>query len=331
MTRAPRSVLEGKRDIAIGRLHPELLNNSIRTSKYTLYTFFLLNLFEQFKKPANDYFLVLSILQVIKPISISEGQPTILLPLVFVIIVAMIKDFFEDWKRTVSDREENNSPVNVFKNGQFVQDMSKNLMTGEIVKVNRDQFIPADLLLICSSNKKHDCYIETKNLDGETNLKVKGVPEQIRLAVPTEQDAAKVVGWNFSYEAPNALLYDFSGSVAPAPQAQIPIDNNNVLLRGCKLKNTESVVGVVIFTGHYTKIMMNSIKAKQKHSDLENKLNKYILLVFGMLLVFCSIASIMYIVWYNENKDNIPYVRLGSLNLAAEFFIRLGNWILIFG
>ena len=311
MTKAPRSVLEGKRDIVIGALHPVYLNNSIRTSKYT--------------------FLVLSILQVIRPISISDGQPTILLPLVFVIIVAMIKDFFEDWKRTVSDREENNCPVSVFKNGQFVAEMSKNIMTGEIVKVSRDQFIPADLLVIWSSNPKHDCYIETKNLDGETNLKVRGVHELIRPVVRSEQDVSKTAGWQFKYEAPNPHLYEFSGSVSPDGVSLIPIDNNNILLRGCKLKNTTAVIGVACFTGHYTKIMMNSIKAKQKHSDLENKLNKYIILVFVMLLIFCSIASIMYIVWYRENKDHIPYVRLGSLNLGSEFFIRLGNWILIFG
>src|SRR3990167_7957793 len=100
MTKASKQVLHGKRKLIIGTSDPLYGNNSIRTSKYTLANFFFLNLLEQFKKPANVYFLVLSILQVIKAISISDGQPTILAPLAFVIVVAMIKDFLEDWKRT---------------------------------------------------------------------------------------------------------------------------------------------------------------------------------------------------------------------------------------
>ena len=88
---------------------------------------------------------------------------------------------------------------------------------------------------------------------------------------------------------------------------------------------------MAIFTGHYTKIMKNSIKAKPKHSDLEHKLNRQIIIVFLMLVLFCTIASIMYVIWYKSQKDYISYIKLGDLNVISEFFIRLGNWILIFG
>ena len=330
MTRTPQAVLDGKRDIFIGRAEPKYLDNSIRTAKYTFYNFFFLNLFEQFKKPANIYFLVLSVLQVIRPISISDGQPTILLPLVFVIVVAMIKDFLEDYKRTISDREENDSKVKVLKGEKIVEDKSRNILTSEIVRVERNQFIPADLFLIWSSNPKHDCFIETKSLDGETNLKLKTVPEDMQEIIRKESDIAFVEGWNFKYEEPNPHLYTFSGSITNQGK-QIGIDNNSILLRGCKLKNTEYVIGLAIFTGHYTKIMKNSIKAKPKHSDLEHKLNRQIIIVFLMLVLFCTIASIMYVIWYKSQEDYISYIRLGDLNVISEFFIRLGNWILIFG
>lgn len=320
----------GKRSLQLN--HPTELygNNSIRTAKYTIWNFFFLNLFEQFKKPANVYFLVLSILQVIPAISISQGQPTILMPLCFVIVVAMIKDFLEDWKRTKSDREENLLPVQVLQGTSFETAKSQELISGQYVKVLRDQFIPADLLLLWTSNAKQGCFIETKNLDGETNLKPKAVSEKIRDHIPTEQDFHKMDGAQFDFEAPNELIYEFNGSIK-FNESQIPLDNNNVALRGCKLRTTDAIVGVVIFTGHCTKIMMNSIKAKPKHSDLERKLGIQILVVFIMLLIFCSVASIMYVVWYNENKKYISYIGLGDLNLFGEFWIRFGNWILIFG
>ena len=327
---APKEILLGKRKLNLNQAEELYGNNAIRTSKYTLYNFFFLNLFEQFKKPANIYFLVLTVLQVIRPISISEGQPTILLPLAFVIVVAMIKDFLEDWKRTKSDREENHLPVNVLRNGGFKTIKSQDTLSAEFVKVTRDQFIPADLLVLWSSSAKHDCFIETKNLDGETNLKLKAVPERIRELIPTEQLLSAMNGALFDFEAPNEHIYEFSGSITYQNE-RIPLDNNNILLRGCKLKNTEAVIGVVCFTGHYTKIMMNSIKAKPKHSDLERKLGVQILIVFIMLVLFCSIASIMYVTWYTSNKSQIGYIQLGDLNPFAEFWIRLGNWILIFG
>lgn len=330
MPKASKEVLLGKRSLQLNQPTDLYGNNSIRTSKYTLWNFFFLNLFEQFKKPANVYFLVLSILQVIPAISISQGQPTILLPLCFVVVVAMIKDFLEDWKRTKSDREENMLPVQTLQGTTFQTIKSQNILSGQYVKVLRDQFIPADLLLLWTSTPKKDCFIETKNLDGETNLKPKAVMEKIRDNIQTEQDLQNMNGAQFDFEAPNEFIYEFNGSIK-FRESQIPLDNNNIVLRGCKLKNTDAIIGVTIFTGHYTKIMMNSIKAKPKHSDLEKKLGMQILVVFIMLLVFCSVASIMYVVWYNENKKYISYIELGDLNLFGEFWIRFGNWILIFG
>lgn len=186
------------------------------------------------------------------------------------------------------------------------------------------------MLLLWSSSNKFDCFIETKSLDGETNLKVKAIQERVREFIPTDSNLNALDNAEFNYEEPNPALYEFSGSIT-ANQDQIPIDNNNIILRGCKLKNTESIIGAVCFTGHYTKIMMNSIKAKPKHSDLEKKLGMLIVIIFGMLIVFCVIAALMYIAWYNDNKTYLSYIELGDLNLFGEFWIRLGNWILIFG
>jgi P-type E1-E2 ATPase len=121
--------------------------------------------------------------QIIPPISITGGQPSLLLPLMFVIFVSMVKDIIEDIKRHKSDNEENNRKALVgnTKTGMFEFRMWKDIKVGNIVKVKNkfktkvieNQFFPADLILINSSIIKNICYIETKNLDGETNLKHK--------------------------------------------------------------------------------------------------------------------------------------------------------------
>ena len=76
-----------------------ILTNSISTSKYTIYNVIPKILFEQFSKISNIYFLIIAFLEIFKDISNSNGKPIILFPLLIVVTVNGIKDFYEDWKR----------------------------------------------------------------------------------------------------------------------------------------------------------------------------------------------------------------------------------------
>ena len=90
-------------------------SNSVRTSKYRWYTFVPLNLFEQFtKKLANLYFLIIMFMQMITVISISNGQPAMAPPLIIVVLISMIKDAYEDYKRHQEDKGENEAFAQVY-------------------------------------------------------------------------------------------------------------------------------------------------------------------------------------------------------------------------
>lgn len=134
----------------------------------------------------------MSLMEVVKPISDSGGTPVMLMPLSFVVLVSMIKDFFEDLKRRQSDKQENNRKVLVGNpnSGQFEAKLWKNLQVGSIVKILQDQFFPSDLIVLNSSAPKGICYVETKNLDGETNLKhkqgVKEVVDYLKVNLPSQ-------------------------------------------------------------------------------------------------------------------------------------------------
>jgi magnesium-transporting ATPase (P-type) len=112
-------------------------SNLISTAKYNLLTFLPLNLFQQVIKYANLYFFFFAALQMIKEISNSNGQPTLLLPLGFVILVSMVKDFLEDFKRQRSDKQENCNTVLVadMQTKQFIPKCWKDLKVGQTVKV----------------------------------------------------------------------------------------------------------------------------------------------------------------------------------------------------
>jgi magnesium-transporting ATPase (P-type) len=88
--------------------------NGIRTSKFTALSFFPVNLFLQFNKASNIYFFLITIMQMIDLISISGGKPAMALPLAVVVLVSMVKDAFEDYKRHAADAKENDSQTLVF-------------------------------------------------------------------------------------------------------------------------------------------------------------------------------------------------------------------------
>ncbi|MED6195380.1 Phospholipid-transporting ATPase 10 [Stylosanthes scabra] len=152
-------------------------DNYVSTTKYTLATFLPKSLFEQFRRVANFYFLVCAILSFF-PVSPYSAVSNVV-PLVVVVAATMGKEAVEDWRRFKQDVEMNNRRVKVHHgDGVFGHSKWRDLRVGNIVKVEKDEFFPADLILLSSSYDDAICYVETMNLDGETNLKLKQALEE---------------------------------------------------------------------------------------------------------------------------------------------------------
>ncbi|XP_047175437.1 probable phospholipid-transporting ATPase 8 isoform X3 [Vigna umbellata] len=153
-------------------VHLSYGGNYVSTTKYTAFNFIPKSLFEQFRRVANIYFLIVACL------SFSPLAPftalSIVAPLLVVIGATMAKEAVEDWRRRKQDVEANNRKVQVYgRNYTFTETRWKKLRVGDIIKVYKDEYFPADLLLLSSSYGDGVCYVETMNLDGETNLKLK--------------------------------------------------------------------------------------------------------------------------------------------------------------
>ena len=154
----------------------------VSTSKYTWWNFIPLNLLSQFTtKLPNLYFLVIMFMQMIDRISISDGQPAMLPPLAFVVIISMLKDGYEDYQRHTENSKENYDTTLVWdrRKKDFLAKYWKDVKVGDFVKVRDEEFFPADMVVLRSSDEQGIFYVETKNLDGETNLKVKAVPSDV--------------------------------------------------------------------------------------------------------------------------------------------------------
>ncbi|CAB0041003.1 unnamed protein product [Trichogramma brassicae] len=270
---------------------------------YTLWNFAPKNLFEQFRRLGNFYFLVSGLVAV--SIESPISPLTTWLPLVFVILITACKQGYEDLLRYRADRRVNNLPCTVIRRKCSQEISCQQIMVGDLVKVNRDEDVPCDLLLLHSSEASK-CYVTTSNLDGESNLKCLRVPRVAR-----ELDLPRLVTARATIEcqAPVAGLYSFEGRIRLIDSADDQRDDgddddgiispssssssnsseslgiDNLLLRGSRLKDTDFVIGCAVYTGDDTKLSLNSKLSVNKFSSVEKSINNYLLVFVVFLLL----------------------------------------------
>ncbi|XP_013108075.2 probable phospholipid-transporting ATPase IM isoform X3 [Stomoxys calcitrans] len=269
-------------------------DNYIKTSKYSMMTFLPFNLLEQFQRLANFYFLCLLVLQLIPAIS-SLTPVTTAIPLIGVLTLTAVKDAYDDIQRHVSDSQVNNRKSKALRNGKLVDEKWSGVQVGDVIRMENNQFVAADILLLSTSEPNGLCFIETAELDGETNLKCKQcLTETIELGSNHDQL------WNFNAEIicekPNNLLNKFEGTLMWRNQ-RYPLDNEKILLRGCVLRNTQWCYGVVVFAGKDTKLMQNSGKTQFKSTGVDRLLNFIIIGIVLFLLSICAFFTLACAIW----------------------------------
>ncbi|XP_071950610.1 phospholipid-transporting ATPase IF-like isoform X5 [Antedon mediterranea] len=322
-----RTVLIGNRSpvedfVYIPQKFPD---NTVISSKYTLLNFLPKNLFEQFRRIANFYFLIVALLQFV--IDSPVSPITSVLPLVFVISVTGIKQGYEDWLRHQADFEVNNRPMRVIRDGEIVDTRSSDIRVGDIVRCKLNDEFPCDMIVLSSENPEGECYVTTANLDGETNLKMhRSLPVTALLQNVESLNSFKGV---IECEQPHTDLYKFIGRMktfSPNRQETVyPLSPENVLLRGARLKNVKYVFGVAVNTGEQTKMALNSKSKGQKFSCLERSMNKYLGVMLILLVVetlICTIAKYTYDAKHDLEKHWYFYP---SALLSGDYDIDVQN------
>ena len=182
------------------------------------------------------------------------------------------------------------------------------------MKVRENEFFPCDLYLLNSSAKKGICFVETKNLDGETNLKHKQANKDIiHLAQDVPSICENLDGARIECETPNEYLYKFEGNLylgggKSGDEHVVPMNPDEVLLRGSSLRNTEWVYGICLFTGHETKIMKNGTNARSKKSKIEVSTNNYIIVIMLIQVAVCLFGAAYAVIWQNQIGEAAWYL-----------------------
>ncbi|KAL5615590.1 hypothetical protein BROUX41_005629 [Berkeleyomyces rouxiae] len=340
------------------------INNSIRTSRYTALNFVPKQLFFQFSRVGNFYFLCVGIPQMIPGLS-TTGNYTTILPLLFFVFVTMGKEGYDDYRRHRLDQIENTDIAMVLKKSdgnptsrkkpQFQLPFKKkkeqdtrhrrvideeydghgwtptqwaDIAVGDIIRLERDEPVPADMILLHSENEENLAYIETMALDGETNLKSKEVSAVIKHCDSIKGILASEI--EVISEDPNPDLYNFEAKVMSNGET-MPLTISNVVYRGSVLRNTSYAIGLVINTGEECKIRRNANQhPKAKKPAMESVANKIVVMLAFYVIILSVGVSMGYVMWQRDTERNSWYLkdaRVKFYEIIIAYIIQFNNVI----
>lgn len=289
---------------------------------------------------------------------------TTILPLMFFVLLTIAKEGFDDYRRHRMDEIENAffatvlgtedqysgfaeklgflnryNPFRIKSNAKpwprpkeeydgvsWVPVKWSQVKVGDIVRICRDEPVPADIVLIHSEDENDVAYIDTMALDGETNLKSK----QVTHAFAGCGTIAGIARCNaeFIIEDPNPELFKFDGHVS-VDGKPMPLTLNEVVYRGSVLRNTRSAIGVVINTGEECKLRMNSNQHPKAKKPALEKVCNVIVITLATYVVLLSVGvSMGYVKWRDSFETKAWYLDKATVpfyQIIIAFIIMFNN------
>ncbi|KAH0552697.1 probable phospholipid-transporting ATPase IIB isoform X1 [Cotesia glomerata] len=260
--------------------------NVIRNQKYNIITFLPLVLFQQFKFFLNLYFLIMASSQFIPEIRIGYLY-TYWGPLCFVLSVTICREAVDDYRRYKRDKEINNQKYQRLLRGTDQPELvpSSKLKVGDMIVVEKGQRVPADLVLLRTTEKSGACFVRTDQLDGETDWKLRlAVPQTQKLDHDSQLFDIKA---SLYVEKPQKDIHGFIGTFTREDEGtneeSLGVDNtlwaNTAVASG-------SALGIVVYTGQETRSLMNHSAPRSKIGLLDREINQL------TKVLFCAVIGL---------------------------------------
>lgn len=339
--------------------------NTVHSSRYSLLDFLPRQFWFQSTRLHNLFFICIGVPQCISGLS-TTGNYTTILPLLVFMCLTILKEGYDDYRRHRLDQVENKSLATVLKDSslfrhsatrftaiasrcvpflrpkapRIVEELGcdaglswcrtewRAIMVGDILHVRRDEPVPADVVLLYADGEDGLCYIETMNLDGETNLKS-------RRSLSCLQNCRTIEGIRacdalISAQDPSPELHAFTGKVNVGGKTY-PLTLDNVILRGCVLRNTPSAMALVVRTGEECSIRMNANRhLAAKKPRLERFANQAVLTLILYVILITAGLSVGYLLWQHSTEQRSFYVEnapVGYQQIIVGYGIMFNNVI----
>ncbi|KAL2897358.1 Phospholipid-transporting ATPase 2 [Bienertia sinuspersici] len=291
-------------------IHELFCDNRISNRKYTVLNFLPKNLWEQFSRFMNQYFLLIACLQ-LWPLITPVNPASTWGPLIFIFAVSATKEAWDDYNRFLSDKNANEKEVWVVRNGIRKHIQAQDIHVGNLVWLRENDEVPCDLVLLGSSDPQGICYVETSALDGETDLKTRVIPSAcmgIDFELLQKIKACGVI------ECPNPdkdiMRFDANLRLFPPfiDNDLCPLTIKNTLLQSCYLKNTEWACGVAVYTGNETKLGMSRGIPEPKLTAVDAMIDKLTGAIFVFQIVVVTVLGVAGNFWKDTEARKQWYV-----------------------
>ncbi|XP_067564565.1 probable phospholipid-transporting ATPase IIA isoform X2 [Pseudorca crassidens] len=269
--------------------HPEKRDqryprNVINNQKYNFFTFLPGVLFNQFKYFFNLYFLLLACSQFVPEMRLGALY-TYWVPLGFVLAVTIIREAVEEIRCYVRDKEVNSQVYSRLTARGTVKVKSSSIQVGDLIIVEKNQRVPADMIFLRTSEKNGSCFLRTDQLDGETDWKLR-LPVACTQRLPTAADLLQIRSYVYA-EEPNIDIHNFVGTFT-REDSDAPISESlsveNALWAGT-VTASGTIVGVVLYTGRELRSVMNTSNPRSKIGLFDLEVNCLTKILFGALVV----------------------------------------------
>ncbi|KAG4968806.1 hypothetical protein JHK87_034457 [Glycine soja] len=288
--------------------HDIYCDNRISNRKYTVLNFLPKNLWEQFSRFMNQYFLLIACLQ-LWPLITPVNPVSTWGPLIFIFAVSASKEAWDDYNRYLSDKKANEKVVWVVKKGIKKHIQAQDVHVGNIVWLRENDEVPCDLVLIGTSDPQGVCYIETAALDGETDLKTRVIPSA---CMGIDVDLLHKIKGVIECPYPDKDIRRFDANMRLFPpfidNDICPLTIKNTILQSCYLRNTEWACGVAVYTGNETKMGMCRGIPEPKLTAMDAMIDKLTGAIFIFQIVVVLVLGIAGNVWKDTEAKKLWYV-----------------------
>ncbi|CAL5206769.1 unnamed protein product [Lathyrus oleraceus] len=288
--------------------HDLYCDNRISNRKYTLLNFLPKNLWEQFSRFMNQYFLLIACLQ-LWPLITPVNPASTWGPLIFIFAVSASKEAWDDYNRYLSDKKANQKEVWVVRKGVKKLIQAQDIHVGNIIWLRENDEVPCDLVLIGTSDPQGVCYIETSALDGETDLKTRVIPSA---CMGIDVELLHKIKGVIECPSPDKDVRRFDANMRLYPpfidNDVCPLTIKNTILQSCYLRNTEWACGVAIYTGNETKLGMSRGIPEPKLTAMDAMIDKLTGAIFIFQIVVVLVLGIAGNVWKDTEARKQWYV-----------------------
>ncbi|MCJ1394805.1 hypothetical protein MMC18_007685 [Xylographa bjoerkii] len=274
----------------------------------------------------------------------TTGSYTTIVPLLIFVSISMAKELWEDLRRHRLDKVENFSTACILgetigvphsaaaamlpsEASSWCSILWKDIRVGNIIRLQRNEPVPADLVLLHVEGAQDTAFVETMALDGETNLKGKICLPSLSEYGSVDQLASSTL--EVFVEEPNLDLYSFNGNMTITGET-LPLTNEHVMYRGSILRNTSEAFGIVVYSGEDCKIRMNATKNPRiKAPALQAEVNKVVVIIVLFVITLAISLTISYqIVKPKERKAfYIASASVSGFPIFISFVILLNTMI----